>query len=385
MRRALLLTLVSVSLCAAAVGLALAQDEETPEGEGQATAPETPSPAEGDTEDTDTEEAGQPEELSAEDRARRAKVVARVGEETITVGDVEDAVNEQSPFMRARYRDPAQLRDFVQSMVRFELLARAAERSEVSEDPEVQRVVKQNAVQQLVRREFDQRITPESIPDEDIEGYYESHPEEFHRPELRRAAHIQVASRDDAERLLTKAREADAREFRRLAREHSLDPETRLRGGDLRYFDEDGAARNRRDPHVGEALAAAAFALEEVGDVVEEPIQVGERWSILKLTGRRPAESRSLTQASPTIRLRLWRQRRQQEMEDFVARLRREANVETHPDRLRPIRLDPPERPDEEEGEGRHGRGRRGAARPSRGRPGAAPARGAEADDDPEE
>ncbi|MGE3634370.1 MAG: hypothetical protein AB7P00_31005, partial [Sandaracinaceae bacterium] len=41
-----------------------------------------------------------PAELTDADRARRAKVVARVGETRITLGDVEDAVNQQSPFVR---------------------------------------------------------------------------------------------------------------------------------------------------------------------------------------------------------------------------------------------------------------------------------------------
>lgn len=367
MRRALVPLLVSVCLTASAVAVALAQDDGRPDP----TQPATP------TEDAPSE--GAAEELSAADRARRAKVVARVGEETVTVGDVEDAINEQSAFMRVRYRDPEQLRAFVQSLVRFELLARAAERAEIGEDEEVQRVVKQNAVQQLIRREFDERITPESIPQEDIQAYYDAHPDEFHRPELRRAAHIQLESREEAERLLAEAREADAREFRRLAREHSVDPETRLRGGDLRYFDDQGAARNRRDPRVDEALARAAFALEEVGDVADEPIQLGERWSILKLTGRRPAESRSIEQATPTIRLRLWRERRQQAMEDFVARLRREANVEVHPDRLRPIRLDPPEREDLADEHGERARRPRPAV-PSAARP---PAAAADEPDEP--
>jgi len=147
--------------------------------------------------------------------------------------------------------------------------------------------------------------------------------------------------------LLHEAREADARAFRTLARDHSLDPETRLRGGDLRYFDSEGAPRNERDPRVDEAIAAAAFAIEEVGGVAPEPVQVGERWSIVKLTGRRPPEHRSFEQAGPTIRLRVWRETRQQELEDFVAQLRERAGVEVNYDLLRPIRLDPPEREDE--------------------------------------
>ncbi len=290
-----------------------------------------------------------PVERSPEDVARRARQVARVGEVRITVGDVEDAINEQSPFVRMRYRDPVQLREFVDGMIRFELLARAAERDGLGEDPEVERTTKQNAVQQLIRRDFDERITVDSVPQADVQAYYDAHPDEFSSPELRRAAHVRVATREEADRLLGEARAADTRAFRELARNHSTDPETRLRGGDLRYFDEEGRPRNSRDPRIDEGLARAAFALEEIGATAAEPVQVGDEWSIVRLTGRRPAEHRTVEQAAPTIRLRLWRQNRQGGIEDFVARLRRDAHLEdVDYDLLRRIRLDEPEREDQE-------------------------------------
>jgi peptidyl-prolyl cis-trans isomerase C len=328
MRRALIATILSAIACTIALG-ALAQEDT---GE-----PPPPPP---------------PERVySSEDVARRAKVVAKVGDAEISIGDVEDAINEQSPFLRARYRDPAALREFVDGLIRFELLARAAEREDADEDPEVQRAVKQNAVQQLIRRDFDEQITPESIPEADVRAYYDAHPEEFNRDELRRAAHIQVATRAEALALLPRVQAADAREFRIIARDESVDPETRLRGGDLRYFDREGQPRNERDPRLHAALATASFALGEVGDVSPEPIQVGERWSIVKLTGLRPAEHRPFEAAAPTIRLRLWRERRQTGLEEFVERLRGQAGVWTDYDRLRPIRLDPPAREDSDEEE----------------------------------
>ncbi len=345
MRRIVGLASVSVLLSGLVVAAAGAQDDEQNSQPPGGSAPDTEA----------THPAlvpGQPapaQDLSPEDVARRAKVIARVGEETVTIGDVEDAIHQQSPFVRVRYRDREQLESFVQSMIRFELLARAADRAGAGDDEEVVHTVQQNAVQHLIRRDFDERITVQTIPQEDVQEYFDSHPEEFSRPELRRAAHIRVATREEAVRLIGEAREADARAFRQLAREHSTDPATKLRGGDLRYFDETGHGRNERDPQIDEGLARAAFALEEVGDVHGEPIPLGDEWSVLKLTGLRPAESRTIEQSGPTIRLRLWRSQRQSALEEFVARLRREANVEVNYDLLRPIRLDPPEREDEDE------------------------------------
>jgi len=329
-RRVVLLT-----ICAAAVAfgvtVGLAQPPAT--GPGQVNAQQAP--------------------LSPEALARRAKVVAKLGATSITVGDVEDQINAQSPFLRARYRDPERLREFVQNMVRFELLAAEAERRGLGTDEGVVRSVKQNAVQALIRQRFDDRITPESISNDDVRQHYDGHPEEFHRSEMIRASHILVAEREEADRLLAQLRTADARAFRAAAREHSIDTETKLRGGDLRYFTRDGRALNSPDEAVDGAIVAAAFALREVGDVAAEPVRVGSNWSIVKLTGRRPAEHRSLEDADQGIRLRLWRERRQQAIERFVDSLRGRYRPEIHEDRIRPIHLDPT--PNEGELAGAHG------------------------------
>jgi len=142
-------------------------------------------------------------ELTPEDRTRRAQVVVRVSGTEITVGDVEDQINAQSPFLRARYQDPSRLRDFVQQMVRFELMAAAAVEKGYGDHPGVVRTRKQNAVQRMIRERFEEDLTPETIPEADIRAYYDGNDAEFHRPEMVRASHIQVATSEDAVALIT--------------------------------------------------------------------------------------------------------------------------------------------------------------------------------------
>src|SRR5687768_15844016 len=128
MRKSILALLLAVSSAASVVAVAVA-----------AAQPGTPEP------DVPTRPPGQPPaQLSAEDRARRAKVVAKIGDVRLTVGEVEDAINAQSPFLRTRYRDPARLQEFVDNMVRFELLAREAERRRYGDNEIVSRSVGQN-------------------------------------------------------------------------------------------------------------------------------------------------------------------------------------------------------------------------------------------------
>ncbi len=286
----------------------------------------------------------------AAEQARRARVIARVGEARITVGDIEDHIAEQAPFLRERYRDREAMTELVESLVRFELLAREAERRDYDEDPDVREATSQAAVQQLIRRRFDEVITPASMPASDVVAYYEGHPEEFTRPELRRASHVLVATRERADALLLQARAADAAGFRSIAQEQSLDAETRVRGGDLRYFDAQGRSPSAAEAEVHAAIARATFALAEVGDV-SDPIEVDGQWSLVKLTGTRPAQHRSLDEAAEPIRLRLWRERRQAAIDELIERLRNELRVETHDELMRSIQMDEPERiagPDED-------------------------------------
>ncbi|MGF1465062.1 MAG: peptidylprolyl isomerase [Sandaracinaceae bacterium] len=281
-------------------------------------------------------------ESPAEAEARRRAVLARVGEATVTVGMVEDALAERSHRPASREALRAEATQIAERMLAFELLAREAQRRGYGDHPETLRATRRHAVEQMIRRDFDESMRGEDIPPADIEAYYRAHLDDFRRPELRRAQHILVASREEAEQRLREARDADARTFRQLARDHSLDPESRLRDGDLRYFDERGRLRDPSAPRIHPSLVSAAFGLEEEGTIVEAPVAVDDRWSVLKLVDVIPAEERSLQDATSSIRARLLRERRRTEFETFVRRLREEARVEVHPDRMRPIRLDVP-------------------------------------------
>lgn len=276
-----------------------------------------------------------------QNQARRSQVLVSGSGIRITVGDVEDAINAQSPFLRVRYRDPDKLKQFVDNMIQFKLLTNEAERRGYGDDPAVVRTVKQNAVQQLIHEQFDEKITPQSISDEAARKYYDDHSAEFRRPEVVRASHILLATEKAAEALLPKAQQADMAGFADLARQDSIDTETKDRGGDLRYFTETGRPPGSEDPPVDPAIVKAAFALKQVGDVVSHPIKVaGGHYSIVKLTGRREAQVRTFDQAAPSIRIRLWQQNRQKAIEDFVASLRKKYAPKVYPSRMDPIKLD---------------------------------------------
>ena len=275
----------------------------------------------------------------AAETARRAEVVAKFDGGTITVGELEDAIDEQSPFMRERFKQPEERRALLDKSVRFELLALEAERRGYGKNDAVEYSVKQNAVQAMIKKEFDDKNSAEALPAADVKAYYDSHIDEFVRPELRRASLLLVATEVEAKALLEQAKTADMRAFRELVRNKSLDDDNKLRGGDLRYFDAKGKVADEAAATVDPALAKAAFALKDVGDT-SGPVKTERGFGLVKLTGTRPAHEEKLAEADERIRMRLWRERRQSGIDGMLDALRKQYNPEVHPELIDAIKFE---------------------------------------------
>ena len=74
------------------------------------------------------------------------------GQTLVTVEQLEDQLREQSPFVRARYTDPSKKKEFLDNLVRFELLSREAAKEGFDKDPEVVKDMKKAMVQRLLRK-----------------------------------------------------------------------------------------------------------------------------------------------------------------------------------------------------------------------------------------
>lgn len=275
--------------------------------------------------------------LSAE---QASEVLLKVGDTKITVGEFADRLADQSPYLRARYESPERRKEFLDNLVRFELMAAEAEKRGYMDLPEIQRARKQIMVQEMMKAEFQNKLQPSDITDEEVKAYYESNPGEFNKPEQIRASHIVVSNRGKAQRLLKQLQKAptDARLFRQLALENNEDEATKAAGGDLRFFSkvED---RAEGDAAIPAPVVEAAFALKAVGDLAPEVIQTEQGFHIVKLTGRRAAMTRSLEQATRPVRNKLWREKREASIKAFIDKIREEAKVETHWDLLEQVDL----------------------------------------------
>lgn len=280
------------------------------------------------------------------EETRRAKVFATVGSRTITVGELEDMINARSPYARKRLTQPKALKRFADDQMQNELYFQGAEKRGLAQDPEVEKLVDHTLVQLFVREEIEEAVTPEDVSEDAVVKYYEDNPEQFRRVEMRRGRHILVASQEEAKELLEELRAEKGTPFRALAKQKSLDTETKLRGGDLLYFTRDGTVVGKQGAApIDPTLAKAAFGLAKTGDL-SKPLDLGDgKWSVLELTGIRPEKVQTLEQASGAIRGKLWREGRKAALDELMTELRTELKPEVYPERMDAIVLPPPTAP----------------------------------------
>jgi peptidyl-prolyl cis-trans isomerase C len=259
-----------------------------------------------------------------------SKVLVKVGDTSITVGQFAERLASQSPYLRARYQNPERRREFLDNMVEFELLAAEAKKGGYDKKPEVERAKKQKIVQKMMKALFDEKGAQVSeVTDDEIQAYFDQHQDEFQKSEQVRASHILVKDKAVGQKVLKQALAApdDMSLFRKLAQQFSQDAATREQGGDLRFFSRVDQ-KSVDEPTVPDEVRTAAFSLKNIGDVQGSLVQSSQGFHVVKLTGRRDAYKRTLEEARRTIQSRIWRERREKAIEAFVNDLRQKAKVQ---------------------------------------------------------
>lgn len=255
--------------------------------------------------------------------SQRDLVVARVGDQSLTLCDFTRRVNSQNPYLRARFNAPEQRRALLQSWVDAELLAAEAQQRGLDREPEVRRAV----IIQLARRL--EQSTREAVPtptvtDAEVRAYYEAHRAEYDTDAEVRASQIVLATRADAERVLAdvRAHEADDAYFRAQVRARSVDVPSRAREGDLAFFPRAG------NPTVPPEVADAAFSIERNGQILNRVVESAHGgidrapgFHVVRLTARRDALHRTIDDEQQRIRRRLVNEKLNAAQEAAVAGL----------------------------------------------------------------
>lgn len=265
--------------------------------------------------------------------------VAKYEGQQLTDAELAQRFSEMNPYARARFQTVEQRRDYVEGVVRFDLLALEAVKRGLQNDPEVVEAARRVLVQQLLKKELDEGA--QSITDAQVSAWYQSHQSDYVKPAMVRLSHLRFRKdhRAEADAALEKARALpplDAAAFGRLAREVSEDEKTRALDGDLRFLTDDELAQR-----YGQSVAEAAAKLEKVGDVTPELVETKDAFHVLKLSGRQPALNLSLDQAKASIQQLLANETKQERFRALVERLKKEAHLELNDAAIAAMVVDP--------------------------------------------
>jgi peptidyl-prolyl cis-trans isomerase C len=260
--------------------------------------------------------------------------VARGNGILITTDEFKARLDEQSPFIRARYTTIERKKEFLDNLIRQEVLAAEAERQGLDKDPEVRNTLRKIMVQKLVQKRFAPDANAGAdVPEAELAKYYEDHKAEYLRPRRVRVHAIVFNAAPGtpdrakklalAKKVLQKVKADEKKNpmaFAQAVQESSEDAASKQLAGDLQF-----RSQEEFEKSYSKALADAAFALKpgELSNVVETPTGL----FILKFTGEQPELNRTLDQVKPQIAAKLSRDKKTKEFDEWLKQLRESAKV----------------------------------------------------------
>lgn len=245
-------------------------------------------------------------------------VLARIGEERITVAEFEREMARRSEGRPTFFQDAGHRRELLDDLIRHRMLVQEARQAGIAEEPEFRALVERMLIQRLREKRLDDRLSDLTPDDEAVRAYYEANVEAFTRPTRRQVAMIRVdapsslapearaerRSRIDSAQSAAEELADSAPHFGEVAVNYSDDRSSRYQGGVVGWLvDED--ARRYQWP---EAVLEAAFALEQPGTVTPV-IDAGEAFYLVKLADYQAGRAQPLEQVADGIRHRMTRER----------------------------------------------------------------------------
>ena len=265
--------------------------------------------------------------------AKKGPLVAKGQGIAITADDLKARLDEQSPMVRQSFQNLERKKQFLDNLVRFELLAQAAEKAGLANDPDVKLTMKKVMVSKYYQRFFANAKGAE-VPDAEVQKYYDEHPTEFHRPERIHAQQVFLKAAEGSPERAKKL--AEAKKFlskiladekknpgalSAVARQSSDDQATKGMGGDLGF-----KTREELEKAQGKGVAEAIFRLKD-NETATTVLQTPQGFHLLRVVGRQPEQHRALEQAKAQIASRLQSQRKTKEFDEMVKKLRDDAHI----------------------------------------------------------
>lgn len=281
--------------------------------------------------------------LNAQDAAR---IIARVGDRPITLGDYAQTLDRMDPFDRLRYQTKERRRELLNEMINVELLASEAKRRGLDKEPETEDAVRTILRDAMLAESRSDLPTPAEIPAAEVSAYFETNADKFSEPERRRVAAVVLADKKDAAKILKEAQKVTTgTQWGDLFAKYSTSaPKGKNAGNPAELAGDLGIVGPMSDPKGGnprvpDAVRAAAFTLPAVGAVGADVVEAEGKVYIVRLNGITLPHRRTLGESERSIRVLLLQERMLKKERDLEAELRKKYPVQIDDQALAQVKI----------------------------------------------
>jgi len=296
------------------------------------------------SDDSSLVDAGDHAQTSSLTPEQAAKVLAKIGDNVITLGDYVAALEHMDQFDRLRYQSPERRKELLDELVEVELLAQEATAKGYDKDPVAQqelRAVLRDAMLKEARAGAPQAS---DISDADARAYYEAHKADYKDPERRRVSLIVATSESSAKSALDQAKGSQAAQWGELVRKLSTDSQAKANvpvdlAGDFGIVSPPGDTRGD-NARVPAEVRAALFEVDKPGDVLPRVVHSGDKWYVVRMTQKLDAHERTFAEAERAIRVRIAQDRSKAKEDETYQSLRKQFPVKIDEAALATVKVD---------------------------------------------
>ncbi len=252
-------------------------------------------------------------------------VVARVAGVEITEQDIDLRLDEMPPNLKSRYSGAEGRRLLLKDMVNQVLMVRGAVDLELYNQREVARTLISQRRSTLDLSMSSIGLLEKAQPtEEDLREFFATNRSRYRQLATVLARHIECDKRADAqaayERLL---RGGPKDTFPYVVADYSVNPVTRLKSGELGWFNPGGFVPDVTD---GQRFTTVAFGLK---DGLNPPVEIDGRWHVIEIMRRENERPMTFAEARDQVRQELLPGFQEGVIQDYLRQARVTYPVET--------------------------------------------------------
>jgi len=254
----------------------------------------------------------------------------------VTVNEFQKEIDELPRYKKSKYQDLDGKKEYLDEMLKDRLILQEAKARGLNDNPEIleqaENYLNQLMVEKLTEKKVDEQI---EITEEDLKKYYDEHKEDYVEAEQVKMACISVDKKELAEKAFKQITE-EGKDILEVAK--VLSDDRRLIGPGDNARNPGIVEFSRNVPEPWQPFAEAAFDKLEVGEMYPEILEVDvedtKYYLIFRKEEYQPQRQKEFDEVSKRVKRKVENQKKKERIQEWVAKIRAEANLKEYPERL---------------------------------------------------